>query len=189
YLRELEQRLAATFGAVAAGHLDQVHVAPAKPLEKKQNVPQYVVEGITNNAKSLSSINSALASLETPAGKNAVGWKGYLPNSILNRNDPAGTDTRANIADVGSLILHDRSGASVTAAESPRLMPFIPLATDDSVTATKKLKRFKQIFEAENNNLTFQFPGAKKLAEFAAPQSPPAAHDDITDLLNKYGGK
>lgn len=142
--------------------------AQGNQIEKKQNVPQYVVEGVINNAKSLSSIDAAIASLQTKQGKNAVGWKGYLPNSALNRMDPEGTETRANISDVGSLILHDRSGAAVTAAESPRLMPFIPLATDDDVTAAKKLKRFKQLFEAETNNLTFQFPQAKKLADEAA---------------------
>lgn len=163
------------------------------PLEKRQNVPQYVVEGITNNAKSLSSIDAALKSLDTPSGANAVGFKGYLPNTLLNRVDPEGTNTRANIADVGSLVLHDRSGAAVTAAESPRLMPFIPLATDDAVTAKKKLIRFKQIFQAETNNLTFAYPQAKKLADYAAQQgtaSPQSSTpDDITDLLRKYGGK
>jgi len=143
-----------------------------QPLEKKQNTPQYVVQAITSNAKSLSSIDAALASLGTADGKNAVGMKGYLPNAMLNRMYPEGTETRANISDVGSLILHDRSGAAVTAAESPRLMPFIPLATDDAATAKKKLTRFKQIFEAETNNLTFAFPQAKKLAEFAASSAP-----------------
>lgn len=163
-----------------------------EPLEKKQNVPQYVVQGITNNAKSLASIDAALASLKTDAGKDAVGMKAYLPNAALNRLYPDGTETRANIADVGSLILHDRSGAAVTAAESPRLMPFIPLATDDAVTAEKKLKRFRQVFESETNNLTFQFPQAKKLADYAASQKPAAGAEtpgDISDLLKKYGGQ
>ncbi len=168
--------------------------ANGNQIEKKVNVPQYVVEGVINNAKSLSSIDAALKSLETPEGKNAVGWKGYLPNSALNRMYPEGTDTRANISDVGSLILHDRSGAAVTAAESPRLMPFIPLATDDDVTAKKKLTRFRQLFEAETNNLTFQFPQAKKLAEEAAKNGAPKSQaartpSEIDDLLKKYGGK
>ena len=158
-----------------------------QPLQKKQSIPQYVVEGITNNAKSLASIDAALASLKTDTGKSAVGFKGYLPNSILNRSYPEGTETRANIADVGSLVLHDRSGAAVTASESPRLLPFIPLATDDPDTATKKLVRFKQAFEAENNNLTFQFPGAKKLADYAAANSAKAAADAKASADAKAG--
>lgn len=138
------------------------------PLEKKSNTPQYAVQGIIGNAESLASVNAALAALDTPGGADAVGLKGYLPNAMLNRMYPEGTTTRADISDVGSLKLHDRSGAAVTAAESPRLMPFIPLATDDAKTAKAKLQRFKQALEAETNNLTFQFPQAKKLAEEAA---------------------
>lgn len=163
-----------------------------KVLEKRHELPQYVVAGVTGNAKSLSVINSALASLDTDAGKNAVGMKGYLPNFALNRLDPEGTATRADIADIGSLTIHDRSGAAVTAAESPRLMPFIPLPTDDAKTVKTKLTRFKQALEAETNNLTFQFPQAKKLADYSARDQPAAKADappDIADLLNKYGGK
>lgn len=33
YLRDLEARLAATFAALAAGHLDKTYVAPAKPRD------------------------------------------------------------------------------------------------------------------------------------------------------------
>lgn len=141
--------------------------ANGQQIEKKANVPQYVVEGITGNAKSLASIRNALASLKTEAGANGVGVKGYLPNFALNRLDPEGTGIRADISDVGSLTLHDRSGAAVTASESPRLMPFIPLATDDAKTVEKKLKRMEQLIQAETNNLTFQFPQAMKLAKFA----------------------
>lgn len=174
--------------APGAAPVGQVVMGPSgAPLEKKQSTPQYVVQAITGNAKSLSSIDAALGSLSTPAGKDAVGMKGYLPNSMLNRMFPSGTETRANISDVGSLILHDRSGAAVTAAESPRLMPFIPLATDDAATAKKKLTRFKQIFEAETNNLTFAFPQAKKLAEYAASNAPAKAPPAPAGAANAKG--
>lgn len=163
-------------------------------LEKKQNIPQFVTTGVTGNAKSLSIIDNALKSLDTKDGANAVGFKGYLPNGILNRVDPNGTSTRADISDVGSLTLHDRSGAAVTAAESPRLMPFIPLATDDTATAKKKLTRMRELIQAETNNLTFAYPQAKNLANYAAQNAPSnaGASDipaDIDALLKKHGGK
>jgi len=85
---------------------------------------------------------------------DAVGAKGYLPQDVLNRTDPKGIDARAGIADIGSLVLHDRSGAAVTASESPRLMPFIPLITDDIKTATKKLKRMLEIAKDDQLGLT-----------------------------------
>lgn len=78
----------------------------------------------------------------------ATGLKGYLPNQLLNRVDPAGVDTRAAVADLGSLVIHDRSGAAVTAAEFPRLAPFIPTEKDDSETAKKKLSQFMRNYAA-----------------------------------------
>jgi hypothetical protein len=143
------------------------------PLTKKVNIPQYIVEGVTNNAKSLSTIKSAIAGLSTDEGKDAVGFKGYLPNAALNRLYPEGTSIRADIADTGSLKIHDRSGAAVTVSESPRLMPFIPLTTDNAATARKKLERLAVELEKETNNLTFAYPGAKKLADYAATQDEP----------------
>lgn len=73
---------------------------------------------------------------------NATGMKGFLPDSILQRTDPQGVETRAAIANLGSMVIHDRSGAAVTAAEFPRLRPFIPTHTDDPATVKKKLSQF-----------------------------------------------
>lgn len=121
-----------------------------KPLK---DIPASVVSGMMENNRSLTKINDAIAGItgnqsQVPPGmtadKDATGYRGYLPNFVLNRVDPKGTDTRALIADIGSLKIHDRSGAAVTASESPRLMPFIPLATDDSETIVKKLNNFKR---------------------------------------------
>jgi hypothetical protein len=80
--------------------------------------------------------------------KNATGWKGLVRPVFLNRMDPSGTDTRAAIADLESLVVHERSGTAVTAAETPRLRPFIPNATDDRATAEKKLNRFTLEYRA-----------------------------------------
>jgi hypothetical protein len=74
--------------------------------------------------------------------KESTGLKGMLPNQMLSRVDPEGVATRAAIADLGSLVIHDRSGAAVTAAEFPRLAPFIPTEKDDAETVQKKLKGF-----------------------------------------------
>lgn len=126
------------------------------PLTPKlREIPGPARTAILSNAQNLSKIQQALDLLEgkevgnLKGDKEATGWKGYVPNNLLNRADPDGVDTRAMIADIGSLVIHDRSGAAVTAAETPRLLPFIPLPTDDPATAKKKLTRFKQLYEAE----------------------------------------
>ena len=79
---------------------------------------------------------------------NATGLKGFAPDFVLQRMDPTGVDTRAVIADLGSMIIHDRSGAAVTASEYPRLVPFIPRDRDDPPVVQKKLERFIQEYEA-----------------------------------------
>jgi hypothetical protein len=66
------------------------------------------------------------------------------------------------------MTVHDRSGAAVTVSEFKRLAPFIPTTTDDTATVKKKLGRMRQLIEGETNNLTFAYPGAKKLADYAA---------------------
>lgn len=139
-------------GATATPVIGPGGVALTKPLK---DIPANVNTAIITNSQNLNKVNQAIDLLSgkdvgaLKGDKDATGWKGYAPQAILNRSDPKGVDTRAMISDIGSLILHDRSGAAITASESPRLMPFIPLATDDNPTAIKKLTRFKQLYEQE----------------------------------------
>lgn len=132
-----------------------------KPVGPKLvSVPAAAQTAIITNSQNLQKVQQAIDLLDgkkvgaLEGDKGATGFKGYLPNGLLNRVDPKGVDTRAMISDIGSLVIHDRSGANVTASESPRLMPFIPLATDDAETARKKLVRFKQVYEQEANALS-----------------------------------
>jgi hypothetical protein len=119
------------------------------PAEKLRPIPPSINTAIIENQTSGNQIDRAIALLSgqdlpgMTGDKNATGLKAYLPTGLLNRVDPSGVNARAEIADIGSLKIHDRSGAAVTASESPRLMPFIPLATDDRDTALKKLQRLK----------------------------------------------
>lgn len=120
-----------------------------KPLQAS------AAKALLENQTNLRRAESALALAEgkkvgTAEGDAAAtGWKGLLPNQVLNRMDPKGVDTRAAISDLGSLVLHDRSGAAVTAAEFPRLAPFIPTHTDDAATVKKKLASFVRIYKEE----------------------------------------
>jgi hypothetical protein len=132
-----------------------------QPLQPKlKDVPAPVNTAISTNVQNLNRAQTALALLEgkdvgeMKGDKSATGWKGFLPNTVLNRADPEGVDARASIADLGSLVIHDRSGTAVTAAEFPRLAPFIPTPTDDADTAKKKLRRFVQVYQAEVDALS-----------------------------------
>ena len=139
-----EATVAKTEAAAAKAAL----ASSGKPL------PISAAKGILENQTNLRRAQTALALVngETVDGATgdtaATGLKGLLPNQVLNRIDPTGVNARAAIADLGSLVIHDRSGAAVTAAEFPRLAPFIPGATDDAKTVKKKLALFTKNYQA-----------------------------------------
>ena len=128
--------------------------AKATAGEEGKPLPISAATALMANQQSLRRAQEAQALLngmnvgEAVGDKEATGWKGYAPDAMLQRMDPQGIDTRAAIADLGSLVIHDRSGAAVTALEFPRLQPFIPSPKDDPATARKKLNRF--VMEYQN---------------------------------------
>jgi hypothetical protein len=134
-----------------------------KPLK---DIPATVNKAIIDNDISMNKANRALDLLQgkdvtTPKGDvikgstDATGfWKGLTPQVILNKWDPGGVSTRAFVADIGSLKVHDRSGAAVTASETPRLKPFIPSIYDAPDVAAEKLVNFKAEYEDIQRGLT-----------------------------------
>jgi len=117
--------------------LEKAEGKPPKPLPASQS------KAWIENNTSLGKIEDALTELATPAGQNAFGLTGATPDMILQRTDPKGVNARAKVADIGSLKIHDRSGASVTAAETPRLKPFIPSVHDKPEVIKTKLENFQ----------------------------------------------
>jgi hypothetical protein len=135
---------------IPGGPKDTSQAGPGKPL------PSSAAKGLFENQQNLRRAEQALALINgaeikdaqgnviAKGDKEATGFKGYVPDALLQRFDTTGNPTRAAIADLGSLVIHDRSGAAVTAAEFPRLQPFIPSAKDDPATVRTKLGRFVQ---------------------------------------------
>ena len=165
-------------------------------------VPVHAQKAITGAASSVNKLTDAidlLSGLEVAGQKgsaSATGIKGYAPDIALNRLDPKGTVTRAAIADIGSMIMHDRSGAAVTASESPRLKPFIPLITDSVDTAKKKLERLRQIQLDEAEALTGTYNPEQGFKLFTAPlkggksAAPAAPYSNMSneELLKQLSG-
>ena len=165
-------------------------------------VPVHAQKAITGAASSVNKLTDAIDLLSglKVAGQEgsatATGIKGYAPDIALNRLDPKGTVTRAAIADIGSMIMHDRSGAAVTASESPRLKPFIPLITDSVDTAKKKLERLRQIQLDEAEALTGTYNPEQGFKLFTAPlkggksAAPAAPYSNMSneELLKQLSG-
>lgn len=126
------------------------------PNGRLKDIPAAVQTAVTENQTNLRRAERALRLVGGAPAKpgetqdaDATGFKGYIPNQLLNRWDPKGVEARAAIADLGSLVIHSRSGAAVTAQEFPRLAPFIPSEKDDAPTVKKKLRGFVAVYQEE----------------------------------------
>lgn len=146
--------------------------ANGKPLEPKlKSLPAPIQKALLENDAALRKVDKALAAID--AKPDALGVKNYLGDTIRQRTDPQGITARALVADIGSLKIHDRSGAAVTAAETPRLKPFIPAATDDPATVKKKLGLFRQEYEAIQSDINNTY--TREQGYRAPAQTPKAA--------------
>lgn len=128
--------------SVGGSTVTSIPVAP----EKLKEIPPNINTAIQENVTAIRKIDSALN--EWNVNKDATGFlKGVgnavLPGDTLNSLDPSGAKLRALISDIGSLKIHDRSGAAVSASEFPRLKPFVPQIGDSPETIRTKLENFK----------------------------------------------
>jgi len=143
---------------------NRLAVAKAE-AEKIKPIPEKINASVLENHQAINKLDDALDLLE--ANKDAIGLKGNLGQTILNKLDPKGIDTRAAIADIGSIVLHDRSGAAITAAESPRLLPFIPTPSDTYEAAKSKLTRMRKYAAEEQDALKATYGKDQGYKEFA----------------------
>lgn len=174
-------RYAEVVGEDGEMRLEPIPGGPKDPnAQTSKPMPASAAKGYLDNLQNLARAEKALALVsgqdvgEAKGDKNATGAKGILPMQILNRVDPSGAETRAALADLGSLVIHDRSGAAVTAAEFPRLAPFIPTVYDDAATSQKKLRLFVQNYKAivEDAAEFYKASGYNVPAMSLAPSAP-----------------
>jgi hypothetical protein len=146
-----------------------------QPVGKEPKpVPEPVLKALTTNSTNLRQVDTALQLLK---GNEVDGMKGdptaigpitgRTPDTVLQKTNPQGVITRAAIADIGSMIIHDRSGAAVTVSEMPRLIPFIPSITDSPEAAKSKLTRLK----AELTNINNEFQAVHEASGYTMPKT------------------
>jgi hypothetical protein len=116
-----------------------------------KRIPQAAFESMKENDMAIMQIDQALGAVaKTP---NALGPSNIGPGEwIKNKVGGATADeqfARAAVADIGSKIIHTRSGAAVTISEYPRLRPFVPSATDTPQEAKVKLARLGALLREE----------------------------------------
>jgi hypothetical protein len=120
---------------------------PAPLVDK---APTEKVQGIfAANLKQLDAIDSVLNDLENKPNIQVGGVHGLKPGIVVDEQDPDGVSARANIANLRSQIVHDRSGAAVSIGEMAVLKPFLPNATDNKETIKTKLREIKKALDNE----------------------------------------
>jgi len=167
--------IASLVAATAANKAD-------KPAALK-NLPAAQAKAWIENTTGIASVDNALDI--AAARPKSFGAQHYvLPDAITQRTDPEGVAARAAVANLGSLRIHDRSGAAVTAAETPRLKPFIPSAGDNHETVVVKLTGFRREYEIIQREILeyadtqgYKHPGVLKerTPRVAGSNPPPAA--------------
>jgi len=132
-------------------------------------LPAAVQKNYLENRDAMRQIAAAKESLK--GRPQSVGARyAVMPDIVSQRTDPEGVATRARIANIGSLVIHDRSGATVTVAESPRLRPFIPSTSDTPEAADKKLTEMFRIMQENNADIEDYYSGNAAPTRKARPQ-------------------
>lgn len=193
------------FVPVEAGPVMTSDGVRAKPPPKgggaagKEVIPTGLQAKLIANETSRQQIEKAKQELMN--NPDAVGLQNILPDSIVNRipgnSGKGGTAARAAVADVGSLRIHDRSGAAVSVHEFPRLAPFIPSARDSAEVAARKLDQLMVQVDAESEAAAAAYPTSTFLHNLragrrggaaAAPDAPPAAGAGLSVASPAAGG-
>jgi hypothetical protein len=136
---------------------DKPYAKPDGPMVQNRDVK--VVQGGPKKAldnKEVAEIGKHLGTLQTfddinkqldahpdiKMGNKVEGWvAGLAPemgSALLNKIDPKGLEARANIANIGSMIIKDRSGTAVSIHEMKELRPFLPNVYMDSPDEVKR---------------------------------------------------
>ena len=161
---------------------------------KPKAVPATVIKGLAANTQMLSTIDEALDALDPKkdGDPGAVGFKGFLSDTILNRVDPKGTTARGLLARLAAQEFHDFSGAAVTPSEAARLKPFLPSVNDDVETVITKLatmrKQIHGLNEAQREAYAEGFqalPGDKAAASGAGSAGASHKVGDTVQFRNK----
>jgi hypothetical protein len=165
------------------GVVDTKTIAPPSAEEAKR---------IAETRSTTDKIDDAIGLLE--ANPDSMGWaKGTagsfaFTSAILNAVDPGGIQTRAAAANIGSAVIKDRSGATVTMWESPRLRPFVPFPEDSAPVAAEKLKALRRTMQQEGYSFVRDAEkGAGGEYEDINPGLTPAEQEELQRLKAKHG--
>lgn len=162
-----------------------------QPLRAKApQIPPTIKKEIAQNRANLDQIDRAIDLLNKHPSAAGMSWGNaaaasgsQIGEKFSQWADPNGVPARAALANIGSLIIHDRSGAAVTVGEQPRLRPFIPAATDSKEVQLQKLDQLKQQISSQNEEILGLYPsdsGYQDLGDNRATTTSPQPGNALT---------
>jgi LysM repeat protein len=166
------------------------------PLEKVKDLPSQFVAAQVTNSQLSNKLNIAEKLLKGEKvgdiqgdPKAMIPIAGRLPGmgDAIDILDKGGVATRAAVADIGSQIILNRSGAAVTLQEFERSRPFIPKPTDAPDVVKTKIAYLKKIVQEENDALN---ETAKRMG-YRVPQQAsraPTLDDVANEILRRRPG-
>jgi hypothetical protein len=133
--------------------------------------PQTALTGRSANQASLSQIDQAIAALDPALAKGdkkrladiaqnryAIGPSNFVtPGFILQNSNPKGNAIRAQLGQIGGIIIHDISGAAVGVKEDERLSKWVPRDTDTPDAAVTKLRQLRNNIIQKNSAMDDTF--------------------------------
>ena len=179
-LKAIADRHDETLRFLGQQRVDIAKDAAAARAAALKAAPAPIAKAYAENLTALRKIDTAES--EVDKYPQAFGLQNIRGDAISQRVDPGGVTARAIVSDIGSLKIHDRSGAAVTAAETPRLMPFIPNVNDNAATIKKKLALFRKEYAAIQKDIESMYSTKQGYKPFGNSQATPS----VDDLLEKY---
>lgn len=154
--------------------------------------PAAIQKAIADNRQQLALIDDAVRELnahpDAVGGKRALGdvvpLLGGVSDYLNQRVDSGGVAARAQLANMSSMVIKDRSGAAVTVSEFPRLAPFVPRVGDTPTTIRTKLAKLRQGIETETKLL--EQGGGTPLPGTSSGKPPASSDPEFDALMAKY---
>lgn len=148
-------------------------------------LPPKVAAAISTNSASVRNIDAAIALLNPRNMSNAAQHARYaigpsnhlLPEAMLQTTNPGGVSFRAQIGQIGGIIIKETSGAAVSASEDTRLAKWVPSTTDTPTAALAKLHNLRRELLQKNEGIAQSFGPDQGYRPFGdgSAQRPPAA--------------
>jgi hypothetical protein len=130
----------------------QITAVGGQSRSQLKPLPPKALDVLVTNNSSVANINQALSLLdpnnkskEAQAARYSIGTGNrFIPNALLQHTDDAGNAFRAQLGQIGGVIIKDISGAAVSASEDDRLAKWVPQVTDTPSAAVAKLKNLRR---------------------------------------------